>query len=60
MDNITPGRELGRGSFGQVFEATDNATGEIIAVKICELQQCTESQRASIEKEVCNNKKFLF
>ena len=38
-DRYTLKEQIGRGSFGEVFRGVDNETGEIVAIKVIDLDQ---------------------
>jgi len=48
MDTYKPGKILGQGSFGQVYEAMNMATGEMVAIKRIELRAGNEARMQQI------------
>ena len=44
-------RPLGKGAFGKVVEAIDLETGEAVAVKIINKQNCSEPQLIKLRRE---------
>lgn len=47
-DSFQKGKTIGKGSFGEVFEAMNESTGEIVAIKMIRLQQ-HKPQQAQID-----------
>ena len=48
MDTYQPGRVLGQGSFGKVYEAMNMATGEMVAIKRIELKAGNDARAKQI------------
>jgi len=47
-ERYTIHEQIGRGSFGEVFRGVDNETGEIVAIKVIDLDQVRPVQRCGL------------
>jgi serine/threonine protein kinase len=53
-EDFSPGKEIGSGSFSNVFEVTELSTGRLVALKVCskaKLRKC-QKQKAILTERV--------